>query len=185
MAIDRFDEILNTICIAKKLYDIGKYEIVEKSFCDVLDQDTYYENIYELMYHLFEYYCYQYYEKYCSELHILSDKNIVNFYILAGEYGKKYHICEEYNPYMKQAEEYVRKQLNFCYCIDWTIMVHTEPKRPFHSRIALLIYQYDWVDLYCLAYRLIEIYKWFSDACICLKNILNDTQYIREEVIAA
>ena len=56
MAIDRFDEILNTICIAKKLYDIGKYEIVEKSFCDVLDPDTYYENIYELMYYLFEYY---------------------------------------------------------------------------------------------------------------------------------
>ena len=83
MAIDRFDEILNTICIAKKLYDIGKYEIVEKSFCDVLDPDTYYENIYELMYYLFEYYYYQYYEKYCSELHILSDKNIVNFYILA------------------------------------------------------------------------------------------------------
>ena len=182
---DRFDEILNILCIAKKLYDMGKYEIVEKSFYDVLDVDMYYENIYELMYQFFGYYDYQYYEKYCSELHILSDKNIVDYYILAGEYGKKHNISEECNPYIEQAEEYIKRQLNFCYCIDWAIMVHTQPKRSFHSRIALFIYQYEWVDFAELACRLIEIYKWFSDACIHLKGILNDTEYIREEVIAA
>lgn len=185
MAINGFDEILNTICIAKKLYDMGKYELVEKSLYDVLDSDIYYENMYELIYHLFGYYYYQYYEKYCAELYVLSDPVIVDFYILAGKYGKKYNISEKNNPYIKQAEQQLQRQLDFSYCIEWKIMGYTEPKRPFHSRLVLFIYQDDWIDLSCLVYGLIEIYKWFSDACICLKDLLNDIQCLREEVIVA
>ena len=76
----------------------------------------------------------------------------------------------------------MRIQLDFSYCVDWRLMGHTEPKRKHHSRLAVFIYQDDWVDLGCLAYALIEIYEWFSDACVNLREILNN---VGKEVKAA
>ena len=46
MVIDGFDEILNTLYIAKRLYDMGRYEVVEANFFDIVDYDVYYENMY-------------------------------------------------------------------------------------------------------------------------------------------
>lgn len=180
MEIDGFEEILNTVYIAKKLYDMGKYDLVTRNFYDVLCLDTYYENMYGLISNLFAYYDSRYFEFRGIELHVLSDPVIVDFYTLAGEYGRKHKISDEMNPYIGEAEEQVRRQLNFSYCLDWKLKGYTEPKRPFHSRLALFIYQDDWVDLGCLAYGLIEIYEWFSDACVRLRDIL-----LENEVIAA
>jgi len=51
-------------------------------------------------------------------------------------------------------------------------MWHTEPKRPFHSRLGLFLSQEDYVDLGRLAYGLIEIYEWFANMCVELSNLL-------------
>ena len=40
MEIEGFDEIINTIYIAKKLHDIGKYDLVNENFFDVLCYDA-------------------------------------------------------------------------------------------------------------------------------------------------
>ena len=54
-------------------------------------------------------------------------------------------------------------------------MGHTNPKRPFHSRLGLFISQEcGCLDLGVLAYRLIEIYEWFADKCVELCNILHE-----------
>ena len=37
MVIDGFDEILNTLYIAKRLYDMGRYEVAEANFFDTVD----------------------------------------------------------------------------------------------------------------------------------------------------
>ena len=88
MVIDGFDEILNTLYIAKRLYDMGRYEVAETNFFDTVDYDVYYENMYGLIENIFEsYYC-QYYERHGMEIHVLSDPVIVDFCLLAGEYGK-------------------------------------------------------------------------------------------------
>ena len=173
MVIDGFDEILNTIYIAKKLYDLGKYEAVKKSLFDVLEYDVYYENMLVLIENIFAYYDCTYYERHNVEVHVLSDPVIVDFYTLAGEYGKIHKIPDGDNPYMKEAEQEVRSHLSFSYCIDWKLMGHTEPKRPYHSRLCVFFYQDEYIDLAWLAYGFIEIYEWFSDACIRLRDELH------------
>jgi hypothetical protein len=175
MAIDGFNELFNVVYIAKKLFDMGKYELVTESFYDLLDYDMYYENMYSLIGNLFEHgYC-RYYENHGFELHILSDKVIVDFFILAGKYGKRNNIPDEDNPYIKEAEQETCDNLNFNHCLDWRLMGHTEPKRPFHSRLGLFIsYDCGCLDLSYLVYRLIEIYEWFADKCAELNDILRD-----------
>ena len=93
------------------------------------------------------------------------------------------------NP-TQEARQEIGRRLNFSYCLDWRFMVHTEPKRPFHSRIGVFIYQDDYVDLGWLAYGLVEIYEWFSDACMQLRDILQKkkadiVKLPGEEVMAA
>ena len=190
MEIEGFAEIFNTIYIAKKLYDMDKYDLVERNFYDVPCLDAYYESMYALIPDLFEY-CYgRYSERRGFELVVLSAPVIVDFYTLAGEYGRKHKVSDDANPYISEAEEQVRRWLDFSYCLDWKLEGHTEPKRPFHSRLALFLYQDDWVDVGCLAYGLIEIYEWFSDACVRLRDALHKneptvTQHPGEELIAA
>jgi hypothetical protein len=183
MAIEGFDETLNTLTIAKRLHDLGRYELVEMSFSDALHYDFYYENMYDLIENLFAYHDCRYFENRYMELHVLSDPVIVDFYSLAGEYGKQNGVPDARNPYLQEAQQQTRKQLSFSYCLDWNLMGHTEPKRPFHSRLGLFISQEDFVDVGLLAFRLIELYGWFSDQCVALKNLMADNS--RKEAIAA
>ena len=190
MEIEGFDEIINTIYIAKKLHDIGKYDLVNENFYDVLCYDAYFENMCGLIPSLFEHFHSRYSERQGMELHVMSDPVIVDFYKLAGEYGRERNISDEANPYISEAEEQARSWLSFSYCLDWKLIGYTEPKRPFQSRLVLFIYQDDWTDLGCLAYGLIEIREWFSDACARLKAALHKdepaaTPCLREEVMAA
>ena len=191
MAVDGFYEIFNVVYIAKKLHDIGKYEVVTKGFSDSLTYEAYYENMYGLIENLFEHHYCRYYEHKCLELHVLSDPVIVDFYKLAGKYGKIHNIADSENPYIKEAEREINSQLNFSYCLDWVVMAHTEPKRPYHSRLGLFISHEDYIEYGCLVYRLIEIYEWFADMCVELTNKLYDSMTnallnsLREGAIAA
>lgn len=115
---------------------------------------------------------------------------IADFCTLAGRYGKRHGIPDEMNPYIREAEQEIGRSLNFSYCLDWKLMAHAEPKRPFHSRLGIFICQEDCVDPGWLAYGLVEIYEWFSDACVRLENILQENktgvvQMPREEAVAA
>ena len=176
MAIEGFDELFNIIYIAKKLYDMDKYEIVKESFFDTLDLDMYFEDMYSMIPNLFAYHDCRYYENKMLELHILSDPVIEDFFILAGQYGKRHYISDNENPYIKEAHNQAHSWLNFSYCLDWMLMGHIEPKRKFHSRLGLFISQEDWVDLGCLVYGLVEIYEWFSEQCVILNDLLNDSK---------
>lgn len=174
MSVEGFDEIFNTVYIAKSLYDMNRYALVKDSFYDEISFDTYIESMLSLIENLFEYHHCRYSDRNGYELHIISDSVIEDFYELAGEYGRRNDISDENNYYIKQAEQQVRIQLDFSYCIDWRLVGYTKTKRKYHSRLAVFIYQDDWVDLGCLAYALIEIYCWFSEACVNLRKILND-----------
>ena len=191
MAVDGFDELFNIVYIAKKLFDMRKYELVKSSFSDLLDLDMYYENMYSLIPNLFEHHDCNYYENRGVELHILSDPVIVDFYVLAGKYGKRNNISDADNPYIKAAEEETRDNLNISHELDWMLMGHTEPKRPFHSRLGLFIsYECGCLDLGVLADRLIDLYEWFANQCVELSNILDDTMgglqiSLCEELMAA
>ena len=189
MVIDGFDEILNTVYIAKRLYDMGKYEVAAGSFYDVLECDVYYENMYCLIEDMFAYHDCRYYERYGIEVHVLSDPVVVDFYTLAGEYGRLHKIPDADNPYIKEAGQEAGRLFGFSYSIDWKLMVHTEAKRPYHSRIGIFLYTDDWIDPGYLAYGLVEMYGWFSDACTRLRDVLHKDgtaalQFLGEEVAA-
>lgn len=189
MAVDGFNELCNVVYIAKKLHDMDKYYLVTENFFDALDLDVYYENMYSLIQNLFDYSRNNYYDNYCVELYILSDPVIVDFYILAGKFGRRNNIADEDNPYIKAAEKEVRDNLSFSHCLDWKLMGHTKPARPFHSRLGLFISQdCDCLDLGVLAYRLIELYEWFADMCVELSDMLDnepDQLCLDLEVLAA
>ena len=164
--IEAFNEIFNMVYIAKKLFDLEKYHLVSESFFDSLEYESYYENMYGLIENLFEHYRCSYYDHRCFELHIMSDPVIVDFYILTGEYGRNKNLTDDVNPYIQEAKEEVGEQLNIGHCVDWTVMGHTNPKRPFHSRIGITIsHDCGCTDLGVLAYRLIEVYEWFKHKC--------------------
>ncbi len=183
MAIDAFSSLTNMLYIAKRLYDMGKYELVEQNFFDVLDYDVYYENMYGLIGEIFEYHHCNYSESRYNELHVFSDPVVVDFYTLAGEYGRRNNIPDPLNPYIMEAERQARCHFNFSYCLDWMLKGYTKPKRKFHSRLGLLIYQDDYVDLGQLAYGLVELYSWFAEQCAALKKLLAENK--PEEVKAA
>ena len=188
MPIDGFDEIFNVVYIAKKLHDMGRYELVTESFFETIVLDVYYENMYGLIENLFGYHDNRYYEYRGVDVYTLSDPVIVDFYVLAGLYGKLNNITDEDNAYIKEADEEVRANLNICHCLDWMLMGHTEPRRPFHSRLGLFIsYDCGCLDIGVLAHRLIEIYEWFSDKCVELIDVINNHNQITlwDEVIAA
>jgi hypothetical protein len=172
MAIDGFNEILNIVYIAKKLHDMGKYELVAESFYDSIEYDVYYKNMYSLISNIFEHHSCRYNEERGYEIHVLSDPVIVDFYVLAGKYGKRNDIPEKENPYLIEAEQEVYDNLYGPCCLSWKLIGHTEPKKPFHSKLALFIsYECRCTDIGWLAYKLVEIYEWFVDKCDDLKAI--------------
>jgi hypothetical protein len=179
MAIEAFRSVTDMLYIAKWLYNMGKYELVKQNFFDVLDYDVYYENLYGLIGDIFErHYC-KYSEGRNVELHVSSDPVMADFYILAGEYGQRVGIPDYMNPYIIAAEEKARRLFSFSYCLDWSLKGYTKPNREFHSRLGLLLYQDDYIDLSQLVYGLVGLYSWFAEQRDLLKNLLS------EEAIAA
>jgi hypothetical protein len=164
--IDGLDEIVFMIHVAKKLYDMGKYDLVAKSFCDELEYDNYYHGMYELIGNIFEYSICSYDENRVCEIHVLSDPAIVDFYILAGKYGKLNDTPDSKNPYIKKARQEAEKKLSVSHCMDWILMGHTEPTRKYHSRIGIIIsHECACCDIGVVALRLFELHEWFKAQC--------------------
>lgn len=166
MDIDGLDEITFMIYVAKKLYDMGKYDLVVKSIFDELEYDNYYQGMYNLIDNTFEYSSSRYDENKVCEIHVLSDPVIVDFYTLAGKYGRINGIPDNENPYIKKAREKADTSFNISHCMDWILMGHTEPTRKYHSRIGIIIsHECGCCDIGVVALRLIEIHTWFKDQC--------------------
>ncbi|MBD5114611.1 MAG: hypothetical protein HDT46_05315 [Ruminococcaceae bacterium] len=185
MAIEGFEEIFNTIYIAKKLYDIGKYDLVKGCFYDTIECDTYYENMFYLLENLFEHQYCHFSDRRAIELRVISDQVIANFYLLAGEHGERHNIADENNFYIKEAEKIINDNLNYTYSVECKIMWYTDPKRKHRTRLGMFIYQDDWFDYGGLVYALIEVYEWFSNRCADLRKLLSDEEFAGKEVIAA
>lgn len=185
MAIEGFDEILNTVCIAKKLYDLGKYDLVKNSFYDVIESDTYYENMFYMLENLFESQYIQFSDRRAVELRVMSDPVFKDFYRLAGEYGKRNNIADENNSYIKEAEKVINENLNCTYLVECKMMWYTDPNRNRRTRLGVFIYQDDWVDFGGLVYALLEVYEWFFNKCDDLKKLLAAEEFAEKEVISA
>lgn len=178
MEIEGFYDVINIIYIAKVLYNMNKYHLVENCLSDELHYENYYEDMYTLVPEIFNYYESDYYEKRGFELSIYSSKEMEDFYILAGKYGKLKGLEDSNNPYIISAENEARNNLSFSYSLSWMIAVHTEPKRPFHSRLALMSYDDDYVDYGQMALGLINLQDFYERSCIELHYLLEQKQEV-------
>ena len=74
----------------------------------------------------------------------------------------------------------MRRSFDFSYSLDWVLKGHTEPKRPYQSRFALFIDEYEYVDICGVAIGLLQMYKFFRETVQELKELLS-----RKEGVAA
>jgi len=164
------------------LNDIGKFQLVEyMKSCTItdngeIDYDISYEAAQTVIDCLFEYCDVKYYENKGLDLIVLSDQVVVSFYLLAGAYGKRSGIGDDANPYILDAEHEAKKWLDFSYSLSWNLVGHTEPRRPFHSRLALCTYYDEGVDIIGLAIGVTAMYRFFSQKCTELRELLSGTE---------
>jgi hypothetical protein len=162
--IEGFDSITGTLILAKELYDIQRFDIVENHFSDVLSWDSYYENIFGVITSVFSGFHITYDENDETECVIFSDDCISSYYEMAWEYGRIHHGKHDENPLVNAAEQEASLWLDICCSMDWRLLGYTKTKKT--ARQSKLIVHLCACDCDChdhLAYGLIRLYKWFSD----------------------
>lgn len=164
MEIEGFGEIMGIITLAKELHDIGREDIVDEQFFDVLCWDSYYENILGAISSIFSGFYSDYDDSSEEEFMIFEDDVISNYFEMAWVYGKKTNTSHDQNPYMIKASNEVSRRLNYCYSMDWKLIGYTKTKKT--ARQSKLIVYAGVCECDChtnLAYSLVQLYKWFSD----------------------
>lgn len=176
MEIEGFGEIISIITLAKELHDIGRGDIVEEQFFDVLCWDSYYENILGAISSIFSGFYSDYHDSSEEEFMIFEDDVISSYFEMAWMLGNKNKIPYAENPYVTEAENEVRRQLDFCYGIGWKMLGYTKTKKT--ARQSKLIVSICSCGCGChdqLAYGLIQLYKWFSDRVAGFKKPMEVT----------
>ena len=166
MEIEYFSEIINTVAIAKELHSIGRYEVVQTQFSDIVSYDSCYESISGAITSIFSNFYSNYNDDDTTECMILMDEVISNYYCLAWEYGRRFKVPHDQNPYVIKAENEMHRWLNFSYAIDWTLLGYTKSKSA-AKKSKLIIYtcNYEFYEHDQLAYSLVMLYKWFANSC--------------------
>ena len=125
--------------------------------------DTQYEMALEISDRLFRYTDCLYSERRGICINVYSDPLVEEYFRLAGEYGEANGVSEEENPYFQMAENEMRKNFNFSYSLDWELRGYAKPKREYQSRLVLIAYIDEYVDVYGVAIGLLRIYRFFQE----------------------
>ncbi|GHV13421.1 hypothetical protein FACS1894219_08190 [Clostridia bacterium] len=178
MEIEGFSEVSEIITLAKELYDIGRYDIVENHFFDTLSYDVWLEDMYGAVTSVFSgfYNCYDDCDE--ADMMIFTDDVISDYYCIAWEYGRSHNVPHEENPFVTAAKEEARRWLSGCYSMDFKLLGYTKTRKT--AKQSKLIVYVGMCECDChtrLAYNLVQLYKWFSD------KVAEFTK--RTEVIAA
>lgn len=129
MEIEGFNEVAGIIALAKKLHDVGRFDIVQSQFFDTLSYDSWFENTMSVINSIFT----EFYNNYddCDETEIMifSDDVISDYYTYTYEFGKKTGTPYDKNPYVIEAKREVDNRLSFCYSTGWKLLGYTKTKR--------------------------------------------------------
>jgi len=177
MEIEGFRQVTHIIALAKELYDIGRFDIVENQFFDSLCYDVWGENMWAVITSVFSVFNSSYDEKNEDDIMVFEDDVIRDYFRMAWEYGRSQGVSNAENPFVTEAEQMVSARLNFCCSLGWNLLGYTKTKKA--ARKSKLIVYAGVCECDChtnLAYGLIQIYKWFSGKC---------AEFRKQEVIAA
>lgn len=158
-----FDTILSGLTLAKALYDIGRFDIVERHFFDELHWEDYYHNMLAAISYVFAVHESDYNENDDVEIMSFEDKVISDYFVYAWEYGKKHNIHYSQNPYVSLAHKEVERWLYVSNCSSWKLSAHIRSKE---SAKKSRIFVYHDTSCGCtahenIAYGLIQLYAWF------------------------
>jgi len=166
MEIEDFGEVISTIAVAKALYDIGRRDILQTQFFDVLDYDAYYENMLGTISSVFLGFYNDYSDDDETELMIFTDDIIGQYFSLAYEYGRVHKIPHAENPFVVDAENEVQKWFDFSYSLGWKLLGYTKSKSAVpKSKLVIRTAAMDFCEYDHLAYGLIKLYQFFADKC--------------------
>jgi hypothetical protein len=160
--IEGFSEIMDIIGIAKFLHGIGRFDIVENRFNDVLCYDLWIENMWGVITSIFSGFTASSGDE--TETMIFTDEVLSGYFIHAQEYGKKTGTPPERNQYVLEALDETRQCLYFSYNLDWKLLGYTKSKRAaMKSKLVIYTCSQEFCEYDYLAYGLAHLYKWFKD----------------------
>ena len=176
-----FEEFMNIIYLLKLLYevepDIFRETVNLGDLHFASDDGYYYDSIYETALEiadsLFAYVRNEYYDRRGINITVFSDPLIEEYFRLAGEYGKANGMAEAENPFFQAAKEEMRRNFNFSYSLTWALKGYAEPKRPYQSRFALFVDEYEYVDICGIAVGLLRIYQFFKESVPEMAELLS------------
>ena len=138
-----FDDLINIVYMLKLLCEINKelfFQIVDwNSMCFLYNDDYYFDTQYEMALEI-------------------SDRL---FRYTDCLYSERRGIC--INVFFQAAKEEMRRNFNFSYSLDWELRGYAKPKREYQSRLVLIAYIDEYVDVYGVAIGLLRIYRFFQE----------------------
>jgi len=165
--IEGFQSIVNSLSIAKKLYDIGRFDVLEQ-LDNSLCWDSYYTHMLDVVSSIFSGYKSDYADDDETEFMEFQDDVISNYFIHAWEYGKSHKIHYSQNPYVAQAQDEARNCLNTSCCLDWKLLAYIRTKKA-ALKSKVLVCMGNGCGGCCghenLAHGLIQLYTWFKNKC--------------------
>jgi hypothetical protein len=182
--MDDFKSALQLIFLAKQLHEIGRYEVFQDlqnnviAYAGEVFYDTYIEAAVLAIESVFKHCVNKYYENKGLEIYVLSDVVVTDYFILAGEYGRRHKLDEKSNPYIISAREEVERWFNFSYSLSVELRGYTEPKRPFQSRLVIMTYADEWLDYTAIAIGTVAMYRFLADKCAELRELLSDVAVV-------
>ena len=167
MAIEDFDSIAGTLRLAKALQRAGRFDVVERYFNGFLCEDSYFENMLNVIASLFTKNFFAHDGEEGAEVMGFEDEVISNYFVHAVDYGKRHGLACDENPYVAQARAEVGAWLTFSFCTSWHLLGYTKTRRA-ARKSKLIVYR----DLGCpcdglaqVAHGLIQIHCWFANKC--------------------
>ena len=171
--IEGFGEVTGIISLAKELHDIGRYDIVEEHFFDILSYDVWFENIFGVISSVFSGFYNDYDDNDEAEMMIFTDDVISDYFTHAWEFGVRTNTPYDKNPYVTEARNEINNHLCSCYSMDYKLLGYTKTKRT--ARESKLIVYVGMCECDChtkLAYGLVRLYQWFKTKNEEFKNKL-------------
>ena len=189
--IEGFESVISSLTLAKELYDIDRNDVVEQLY-DVLEWDSYYGNMLEVLSSVFSGYEYYYDENEETELMTFEDDVFSGYFSYAWEYGEQHKIHYSQNPHVTHANDQIQRWLGGTCCVDWKLLAYIRTQESARKSKLLVRMYNNCGGCYVhegLAYGLIQLYTWFKDKCAEFADLKirtgKPTEDVPKEEIAA
>lgn len=171
--VELYPGFFSMLRLAKRLYDSSLTDKVSGSFQSLpLDEDFYYELVYDANSVVFENTFQDYNEDRGVEIYVFCDPIIDKFCQLCWQYEQRRHLTEEENPFRKRIAAIISVSFDlssYSYDFDWKLSAKDRGRRR-----VLFFYYEEFCGLDELPEALLEIRDGFLELNLELEKELSD-----------